>query len=60
MISILLLVIEVISKYNVLFYVGAVDKLPEPLKKEEEEFYLVMASDGDLYARDKLIEHNLR
>ena len=60
MISILLLIIEVISKYNVLFYVGAVDKLPEPLKKEEEEFYLVMASDGDLYARDKLIEHNLR
>lgn len=60
MISILLLVIEVINKYNVLFYVGAVDKLPEPLKKEEEEFYLVMAADGDLYARDKLIEHNLR
>jgi len=60
MISIILLVIELFNKYNVLFYVGAVDKLPEPLKKEEEEFYLVMASDGDLFARDKLIEHNLR
>lgn len=60
MISILLFVIELFEKSNVLFYVGAVDKLPEPLKKEEEEFFLVMASDGDLYARDKLIEHNLR
>ena len=60
MISIILLIIEVISKCNVLFYVGATDKLPEPLSKEAEEFYLVMASDGDLMARDKLIEHNLR
>ena len=60
MISIILIVIELFNKSNVLFYVGAVDKLPEPLKKEEEEFYLVMATDGDLYARDKLIEHNLR
>lgn len=42
------------------FYVGATDKLPPPLSKEEEEYYLVMASDGDLFARDKLIEHNLR
>ena len=45
---------------NSLYYVGAVDKLPEPLKKDEEEYYLVQASDGDLLARDKLIEHNLR
>ena len=45
---------------NSLYYVGAVDKLPEPLKKDEEEYYLVQASDGDLFARDKLIEHNLR
>ena len=36
------------------------DKLPPPLTKEEEEYYLTMASDGDLFARDKLIEHNLR
>ena len=43
-----------------LFYVGATDKLPPPLSKEEEEYYLVMASDGDSFARDKLIEHNLR
>ena len=43
-----------------IFYVGATDKLPPPLTKEEEEYYLVMASDGDNFARDKLIEHNLR
>ena len=43
-----------------LFYVGATDKLPPPLSREEEEYYLVMASDGDNFARDKLIEHNLR
>ena len=60
MISLLFLVMEVLNRYNVLFYVGATDKLPEPLSKEEEEFYLVMAGDGDLFARDKLIEHNLR
>ena len=45
---------------NSLFYVGATDKLPPPLSREEEEYYLVMASDGDNFARDKLIEHNLR
>ena len=43
-----------------IFYVGATDKLPPPLSKDEEEYYLVMASDGDSFARDKLIEHNLR
>ena len=60
MISIIFLVINIIKRSNVLFYVGATDKLPEPLSKEAEEFYLVMAGDGDLMARDKLIEHNLR
>lgn len=60
MISLLLIVIYFIEVGNVLFYVGATDKLPEPLSKEEEEFYLVMASDGDTMAKDKLIEHNLR
>ena len=60
----LLNIISIIRKYfkNIgdLFYVGATDKLPPPLSREEEEYYLVMASDGDNFARDKLIEHNLR
>ncbi|MBR4671821.1 MAG: RNA polymerase sporulation sigma factor SigK [Bacilli bacterium] len=60
MITLLLLIINLIRITNVFFYVGATDKLPEPLSKEEEEFYLVMATDGDIMAKDKLIEHNLR
>ncbi len=60
MISCLLLIIIAIKYVNVLYYVGATDKLPEPLSKEAEEFYLVMAQDGDIMAKDKLIEHNLR
>ncbi len=60
MITLLLLIINFVKLSNVLFYVGATDKLPEPLSKEEEEFYLVMATDGDIMAKDKLIEHNLR
>ncbi len=60
MISLLLLIGSMINKINVLFYVGAADILPPPLTKAEEEYFLTMASDGDLFARDKLIEHNLR
>lgn len=60
MIILLLAVLKIIEFKNVLFYVGATDKLPEPLSKEAEEFYLVMAQDGDIMAKDKLIEHNLR
>ena len=63
MIGILLLIgkiCELIKNVSTLFYVGATDKLPPPLTKEEEEYYLIMASDGDNFARDKLIEHNLR
>ena len=59
MISILLLISKLFSISN-LFFVGATDILPPPLSKSEEEYYLTMASDGDLFARDKLIEHNLR
>ncbi len=51
---------ELFSNISELFYIGSTDKLPPPLSKEEEEYYVNMASDGDLFARDKLIEHNLR
>ncbi len=60
MISFLLGIIRFIKYRSVLFFVGSTDKLPEPLSKEAEEFYLVMAQDGDIMAKDKLIEHNLR
>lgn len=60
LISIFLLFQKVIERVSVLFYVGATDVLPEPLSKAEEEYFLVQAADGDLFAKDKLIEHNLR
>ncbi len=49
-----------LSKYNEVFFVGATDKLPPPLTKEEELKYLIKAQAGDEEARNKLIEHNLR
>ncbi len=60
MLSLYLLFVTLFQKCGFLFYVGATDVLPEPLTKEEEEYFLEMASDGDLFARDQLIEHNLR
>ena len=42
------------------FYVGSADKLPEPLSKESEIFYVKQSMEGDEFARAKLIEHNLR
>lgn len=47
-------------QYNEVFFVGATDKLPPPLKPEDELKYLIKAQDGDVEARNKLIEHNLR
>ena len=49
-----------VVKYNEVFFVGATDKLPPPLSKEEELKYLVRAKAGDEEARNILIEHNLR
>ena len=48
------------SKYNEVFFVGATDKLPPPLSKDEELAYLIKAKAGDEEARNVLIEHNLR
>lgn len=42
------------------FYVGATDVLPEPLTKEQEEYYVKLKEEGNIEAREKLIEHNLR
>ena len=54
------LLLKLFLKYEEVFFVGATDKLPPPLSKEEELNYLVLAKSGDNYAKDKLIEHNLR
>jgi len=42
------------------YFVGSADKLPEPLSKDDEVFYVKKSMEGDLNARSKLIEHNLR
>ena len=60
MITIIWLVCCILDFSVEMFYVGATDVLPEPLSKEEEEYYLELKEDGDLFAKDKLIEHNLR
>ncbi len=39
------------------YFVGSLDKLPEPLSKEEE---LLCIQKGDEESKEKLIEHNLR
>ncbi len=48
------------KKYSECFFVGATDKLPPPLPKEQELEYLIKSKQGDLEARNILIEHNLR
>ena len=42
------------------FYVGSTDALPPPLSREEEDKYVKLKEEGDNFAKDKLIEHNLR
>ena len=43
-----------------IYFVGSADKLPEPLTKEDEVKYVELSMVGDEFARNKLIEHNLR
>ena len=43
-----------------IYFVGSTDKLPEPLTKEDEVKYVELSMIGDEFARNKLIEHNLR
>ena len=41
-------------------FLGSTDILPPPLSSEEETKYLILAGNGDMEARNKLIEHNIR
>ena len=52
--------IRCLFQSNNVYFVGSTDKLPEPLTKEEEIYYVEQSMNGDLKARSKLIEHNLR
>lgn len=42
------------------YYLGSTDLLPPPLSKDEEEALVLKSEKGDLEARNKLIEHNIR
>lgn len=41
-------------------YINGSENLAPPLTKEEEEHYVRLYQNGDIYGRNKLIEHNLR
>lgn len=58
--KLLYIIQKVLSRFNYVFYVGSSDILPEPLSKEEEVDYVLKSVDGDVLAKNKLIEHNLR
>ena len=47
-------------KKEEVFFVCSTDILPPPLKKEIEEYLVRRSNTGDIEARNKLIEHNLR
>ena len=53
-------IIKKVLSNNNMFFVGSADKLPEPLSKEDEIKYFELSMQGDTYAKEKLIEHNLR
>lgn len=58
--KIIKLIKRIFLKFNYIFYVGSSDILPPPLLLEDERKYVELAQNGDMEARNKLIEHNLR
>ena len=53
-------ILESFFKNNDVLFIGSTDILPPPLKKNEEEDLVKKSNTGDMNARNKLIEHNLR
>ena len=57
-------IIELIKNFfkreNICLFLGSTDILPPPLSSEEEIKYLTLSKEGDMEARNKLIEHNIR
>ena len=53
-------ILDCLFKNDDVLFVGSADILPPPLSKEEEENLVKLSNSGDLKARNKLIEHNLR
>ena len=53
-------IINKFFKKDDIFFIGSTDILPPPLRKDIEEDLVKKSNMGDLKARNKLIEHNLR
>ncbi len=53
-------IIKLFKKDNICLFIGSTDILPPPLSNEDEIKYLTLAKEGDISARNKLIEHNIR
>lgn len=53
-------ILDKFFKNDDVFFIGSSDILPPPLKKNIEEDLIRKSNLGDLDARNKLIEHNLR
>ena len=60
MFNIIRRIIRIFLPKNNIYFVGSTDKLPGPLSKEEENDYIIRSLNNDEYAKNKLIEHNLR
>ena len=58
--KILELIRGILKRHNYVFYLGSTDMLPPPLSKEDEIMYVERSMEGDMEARNILIEHNLR
>ena len=56
----ILIFLKSLFKKSGIYYVGKTDVLPPPLTKEEEDYLCSLSEKGDIQARNKLIEHNLR
>ena len=54
------LLAKMFKNVDPVFFIGATDKLPPPLSKEEELQMAIKAQNGDEQAKNILIEHNLR
>lgn len=53
-------ILDKFFKTDDVFFVGSSDILPPPLEKQEEETLVKQSNLGNIEARNKLIEHNLR
>ena len=53
-------ILSFLKEKNICLFIGSTDILPPPLSKEEELNLARASSAGDIDARNKLIEHNLR